>query len=64
MSDKVFEQIMAIRKMPDCPNMFDCNAVQVLANNHLMFDLVCFIADDKKAYAEFILTGKRGGDVV
>jgi len=29
--EDVREQIMAIRKMPGCPNMFDCNAVQVFA---------------------------------
>ena len=60
MNDKIYEQIMAIRKMPNCPNMFDCNSVQQLANSHNFFELVIFIEEHKREYSEFIISGKRG----
>ena len=59
-SDTVAEQIMALRKLPDCPNMFDTNAVQRLAFDHGFYHLVDFIETDRGAYAAFILTGDAG----
>ena len=58
-SDVVLEQIMAVRKLPNCPNMFDTNAVQRLAFDNDFYELVDFIETDRKAYAAFILTGDR-----
>ena len=59
-SAKVVEEIMALRKLPDCPNMFDTRAVQRLAFEHDLCHLVTFIESDAKAYAQFILTGDEG----
>lgn len=55
--DRVREQILELRTLPDCPNMFDTNAVQRLALNQGFHALVDFIETDRKAYATFILTG-------
>jgi hypothetical protein len=57
-SDTVKEQILAVRATGKT-NMFDANAVQRLANDLGYYELVCFIEDDRKAYATFILTGGR-----
>lgn len=57
MSDKVKEQILAIRDT-GLTNMFDVNTVQRLAFERGFYELVCFIEDDRKAYAKFILTGE------
>lgn len=62
MSDTVRDQILAIRIMPGCPNMFDVSAVQRFAFEHSFYNLVDFIETDRKAYARFILTG-RSDDV-
>jgi hypothetical protein len=62
MNDAIYEQIMAIRKMPNCPNMFDTNSVQQLANSHNFFELVIFIEENKREYSEFILSGKWGDE--
>jgi hypothetical protein len=58
-TDAVFEQIMAIRKHPQCPNMFDANAVQRLAFDLGYYELVNLLEDDRKAYSAFILSGER-----
>ncbi|MCL2194358.1 MAG: DUF5049 domain-containing protein [Oscillospiraceae bacterium] len=42
-------------------NMLDTTAVQRLANDHGFYALVVLIEDNCKAYANFILTGKRDG---
>jgi len=55
--DLIRDQILELRNLPDCPNMFDTNAVQRLAFDHGFYNLVDFIESDRKAYAEFILTG-------
>ncbi len=57
-SDKAYEQIMAIRATGKV-NMLDTTAVQRLAYEMDFYELVNFIEDDRKAYAHFILTGKR-----
>lgn len=59
MTDEIFNQIMAIRAMPDCPNMFDTAAVQRIAYDNDFFELTIFIEEHKREYCEFILTGKR-----
>lgn len=56
--DFVRDQILELRNLPDCPNMFDTNAVQRLAYDHGLYNLVDFIETDRKAYTAFILTGR------
>ena len=57
--DKVVEDILKLRTLPNCPNMFDTNAVQRLAFDNEMYELVDFIETERKAYAHFILTGEK-----
>ena len=59
--DAVVDEILQIRKLPDCPNMFDTHAVQRLAFDNGLYNLVDFIETDRKAYSQFILTGNREG---
>jgi hypothetical protein len=58
-SDKVLEQILELRKLPKCPNMFDVHAVQRLAFENEFYELVDFIETDHRAYARLILTGEQ-----
>ncbi len=55
--NEVVEQILKLRNLPNCPNMFDTYAVQRLAFDNELHSLVCFIEDHRKAYGHFILTG-------
>ncbi len=57
MTETVREQIMQVRDT-GLTNMFDLNAVQRIAYDMDLFELVCFIEDDKAAYVKFILTGE------
>ena len=57
MSDKVCEQILAIRAT-GLTNMFDTIMVQRLANDMNYYELVIFIEEHRKEYVQFILTGK------
>jgi len=59
MTDRIFEQIMAIRELPDCPNMFDTTVVQEIALDNEFFELALFIEQRKHDYCNFILYGKR-----
>ena len=38
--------------------MFETNAVQVIANEMGLYELVCFIEEEKKAYANFMMKGR------
>lgn len=58
MTDKVREQILAVRATGRT-NMFDTNAVQVIADEMHFYDLVVFIEEHKDNYARFILTGEQ-----
>jgi hypothetical protein len=58
-TDTVYEQIMVLRKLPDCPNMFDVKAVFELAMKHQYYELADLVFTDTKAYSTFILTGER-----
>ena len=57
MTDAVREQILAVRAT-GLTNMFDCPAVQRIANDMLFFDLVVFIEESRSEYVHFILTGE------
>ena len=54
----VKEQILAIRDTV-LMNMFDVNAVQRLAFERDFYELVCFIAENRKGYVNFILHGDK-----
>lgn len=57
-TDKLFEQILAIRDSGKV-NMFDVHSVQQEANEREFYELVVFLEEHRKEYAEFILTGCR-----
>ena len=57
MSDLIKEQILKVRDT-GFTNMFDTNAVQRIAFEMELFELVTFIEENKKAYVHFILTGE------
>ena len=57
MTDAVREQILAVRAT-GLTNMFDCPAVQRVANDMLFFDLVVFIEENRSEYVHFILAGE------
>jgi len=57
-SPRVREQIRAIRATGET-NMFDVPAVQAIANREGYHDLVLYLVDHKRAYADFILRGDR-----
>lgn len=58
-TDTIFEQIMEVRRQPNCPNMFDVNAVQRLAFALECYELVNLLESDRKAYSAFIISGER-----
>ena len=58
MPDEVREQILKLRTLPDCPNMFDVNAVQRLAFDNGMYAAVDWIENNRKSYSNFIFTGE------
>ena len=58
MTDKVREHILAVRATGRT-NMFDINAVQVIADEMHFYDLVVFIEEHKEKDTHFILTGEQ-----
>jgi gamma-glutamylcyclotransferase (GGCT)/AIG2-like uncharacterized protein YtfP len=59
MDSTVKEQILKIRKMPNCPNMLSINEVQRIAYDMEFYELVNFIEEDRKAYVRFIFAGEE-----
>ncbi len=57
MTDKIREQIMAVRDSGRT-NMLDTNMVQIIANEMNFFELVIFIEEHRKEYVHFIFTGE------
>lgn len=57
MSETVKKQILTIRDT-GLTNMFDTNAVQRIANDMGFYELVVFIEEHRKEYAQFIITGE------
>lgn len=55
MSDKIKEQILAVRKTGRT-NMFDIPMVQYIANEMRFYELVIFIEEHRNEYVRFILT--------
>lgn len=58
MTDKVREQIMAIRDSGET-NMFDVKTVQYLAYHRNFYELVVFLEEHRKEYVHFIMTGEE-----
>jgi hypothetical protein len=58
-TDTVFEQIMELRKLPDCPNLFETKTVFELAIKHNFYELADLVFCDTRTYSAFILTGER-----
>ena len=57
MTEKVREQILAIRKTGRT-NMFDVPMVQNIANEMRLYELVVFLEEHRSEYVHFILTGE------
>ena len=57
MTDKIKEQILIVRDTGRT-NMFDTTAVQRIAYELNLFELVLFIEEHKKEYVHFIFTGE------
>jgi len=57
MTEIIRNQILTVRDT-GMTNMFDTAAVQRIAYEMDLFELVNFIVEDRKAYVHFILTGK------
>jgi len=57
MSEQIKEQILKVRDT-GLTNMFDTTAVQRIAFDMELYELVTFLEDNKKAYVHFILTGE------
>lgn len=59
MNAVVRKQIMAIRDSGET-NMLDTRTVQIIANREGFYELVVYLEEHKKEYANFILTGHAG----
>lgn len=57
MTDKIREQILAVRKTGRT-NMFDITMVQYLANEMRFYELVIFLEEHRSEHVRFILTGE------
>lgn len=57
MSEQIKAQILKVRDT-GLTNMFDTNAVQKIAFEMELYELVNFLEDNEKAYVHFILTGE------
>lgn len=57
MNPKIKEQILAVRETGRT-NMFDINAVQRIAYEMELFDLVIYLEGDQSEYVHFIMTGE------
>ena len=60
MTKEVFDSILKV-KDSGRTNMFDTRAVQCIANEMGLYELVLYIEDHPKEYARFILTGREDG---
>jgi len=60
-TDKIKAQIEQVRRGGKS-NMLDIKAVQRIAHDEQLYELVCFMEDNRKAYAEYIMTGECEDD--
>ena len=56
MNETIRKQIMAIRDSGET-NMLDTRMVQVIANRMGFYELVVYLEEHKREYANFIFTG-------
>lgn len=61
MTETVKEQILAIWETAET-NMFDVRTVQAIANRRGFYELVIYLEEHRKEYANFILTGSTGNE--
>lgn len=59
MNETIRKQIMEIRDSGET-NMLDTRTIQVIANRMGFYELVIYLEEHKKEYANFILTGSTG----
>ena len=59
MTKRIKEQIEAVRQSGET-NMLDTRMVQVIANRMGLYELVVYLEEHRKEYANFILTGSAG----
>lgn len=57
MTEKIRQQILAVRATGRT-NMFDISAVQFIANEMRLYELVIFLEEHRSGYVRFILTGE------
>lgn len=57
MTKRIREQILTVRDTGET-NMFDLRQVQIIASRLNLYDLVIYIQDYPKEYANFIMTGE------
>ena len=58
MNETIRKQIMAIRDYGET-NMLDTRMVQVIANRMGFYELVVYLEEHKREYANFIFTGRE-----
>jgi hypothetical protein len=58
-TDEVYEEIMQLRRLPDCPNLFSMREVFELAIANDMLTLADFLFENTYTYTNFIINGKR-----
>ena len=59
MTETIRKQILAVRATGET-NMLDTRMVQVIANRMGFCELVIYLEEHRKEYANFILTGSAG----
>lgn len=59
MNDTIKKQILAVRATGET-NMLDTRIVQVIANRMGFYELVVYLEEHRREYANFILTGNAG----
>jgi hypothetical protein len=59
MTETIRKQILAVRATGET-NMLDTRMVQVIANRMGFYELVVYLEEHRKEYANFILTGSTG----
>lgn len=59
MTETIRRQIMAVRATGET-NMLDTRIVQVIADRKGFYELVIYLEEHRREYANFILTGSAG----
>ena len=59
MTETIRKQILAVRATGET-NMLDTRMGQVIANRMGLYELVVYLEEHRKEYANFILTGSAG----